>query len=228
MKYIDICREEEIVDRLQKHSGCNVAKIPLENINPKTSYWASSDGKSVYVLHLILDKFYIDKITIVKSGNRSKNSRPFFKVTTDKGHRVKVKLDSAVYGAFILKNRMPEKGKSIGLKEFDLDNCSVENLETDEDERIMMGKNAKRFARDYIINYIDMTKYCIRAFRVSKELAEDIVSEAFLYMLKTKTEGVINFRGYWVHNVKKLINYRKIWASRINELTPLVREKYDL
>lgn len=216
MKYIDICKEEEIVSKLENLSSCKVAKVPLTNINPNTSYWVSSDGKSAYVLHLILDKFYIDKITITPSGRRSKKSRPFFKIRLDKGYQAKVTLDRAVYGAFILKDKMPEEGKSIGLKQLDLNNCSVENLETEDDLKELMEKNAKKFERLYIENYIDMTKYCIGTFRISKELAEDIVSETFLLMLNVKQE-IRNFRALWVCRMKRFINFRHIQAMRINE-----------
>lgn len=219
MKYIDICQEEEIVGRLEKHSGCKVAKVPLENINPKTSYWVSSDGKSAFVLHLILDKYYIDRLTVTKSGYRSKKSRPFFRARIDKGWQIKVTLDRAVYGAFILKDKMPEEGKSIGLKILDLNNCSVENLENESDLKTLMEKNAKKFERLYIDNYIDMTKYCIGTFRISKELAEDIVSETFFGMLNVKQE-IRNFRAVWVIRMKRFINFRHIQSMRINEQNP--------
>lgn len=206
MKYIEICYPDQLHQRLDSLAKARVRRIPLEKTRKGTQYWIDEYAKVVFVAHLICGRFFIDRVRIYEAGYRSKNAKPCFKYRKDNNVQVTCALDKAVYGAFILKNRMPDS-RSVFLRNFDLSNCSVQNLVTYSEEMLIIKSNMSQFAQIYLKNYKKMVEYCAAEFGRSQMEAEDIVSEAFLTMCKS-IKKIRNPCGVWVWRIVKVQFYR--------------------
>lgn len=202
MKYSAIYTKEEYVDRMADLAKTKVAKIPILDTNPKTEYWISDDGKSVFVAHEICERMFINTLTI-KTKKRSLNSEPYIKYRTIRNTQITITVSRAVYGAFFLKTSLPK------LKPYHKDgnmlNNAFSNFETTEiDDRFR--QNVKKHAGDYAKYYDSLTRFCQATTGKDYQTVKDIVSDAFIYTCERRY-AIRSFVSVWSLFIQKLSRF---------------------
>lgn len=175
MKYNKICSPESIFGDLEKACGCEVRRIPFFDTQPNTNYYISKDGENVWVGMNACGHIFVNNLKIYPAGYRSPKSLAAFKRRNVCGMQPWCSIASAVFGAFKL-GEIPRF--KVGLKDGNTRNNSLSNIVPILDTTKSVTLNGMLYRQGYsrLVNLI-LAKW--RPL-VSKESAEDIVSEAFI------------------------------------------------
>lgn len=206
MKYLCICTADELWDTLSKLASDRVARIPLENVKEGTEYWVAENGKAAFVVRLICGRYFIDNLRIYAAGYRSKRSKPSIKYRTISGCQTSLPMDKAVYAAFIqpidVSKRLPQR-----LKKWNIDDCSLSNLYTEEELNNCFLVKLGTYSAMYKNKFQRVVEILTFKYGKPMQYAQDIVADAFLYLCSQREE-IKNPLGLWIYLATKGLSYR--------------------
>lgn len=173
-----------LIPSLSKEYGLRIAVIPFMDCAPDTSYLVSEDGRRVFVSVDFGGYCQVKELQTVPAGKRSKNSAPAFKRRNAHGSRIYATLPAVVYGAFILKDRVPKY--KITQIDGNPNNCDYRNLVVADDSKAV--QNAKLLSTVYKAKYEKLCRGISICYNVSRMSAQDFISDTFLDLCYNRVE----------------------------------------
>ncbi len=202
MVFDNIFPELTVESDLERLAGCAVRYVPFNDCQEHTSYYISRDGKNVFVGIAFSGYVQTKKVKIIKAGVRSRNSAPCFMRRNRNGMRCYASIPSAVYGAFVLGDRMPNF-RLIHL-DGNLNNTRLDNLSMADDS--MLGRNLRILEQEYARNFHRLVNICLHFRKMRVEQAEDFVSDAFIRLCLSRNElKDYNVLRLWIFMIKEAV-----------------------
>lgn len=199
MVYDDVFEEGHVEYELEQKHGVEFAPVPFNDGHGQTTYWISRDGLHAYVGISFGGWVKLKDIRIYPAKYRTSNSVPFFKRRRPNGVQSNVTVPNAVFGAFILKDELPQI--KISFRDGNPNNCNLKNLEIAYDSKMV--QNLITF-KDLYRNHPKVTGIIESQISgISHEEAEDIVSESFLRMCMGCRTKIRNAMGLWIFKAKQ-------------------------
>lgn len=108
MTFDDVFPTNSVTAELSAQVNSPVKVVPFMDCKPNTTYYVSRNGQAVFVGITFGEYTKVKKIKIYPTNYLNRHNPPSFRKTNIKNSQSFITIPRAVYGAFVLKDRMPK------------------------------------------------------------------------------------------------------------------------